>query len=57
MTGEQVRVFTPTQLRTLRGENNSRICLSIKGVVYDVSQSRHLYGPGNSTLIPLMLTS
>lgn len=54
MAREQVRVFTPTQLRALRGENNSRICLSIKGVVYDVSQSRHLYGPGNSASIHLL---
>ncbi|KAL1978546.1 hypothetical protein VTN31DRAFT_1405 [Thermomyces dupontii] len=40
------RTFTPTTLLPYNGANGAPIYIAIRGKVYDVTPSRHFYGPG-----------
>lgn len=39
------RTFTPTTLLPYNGTNGAPIYIAIRGKVYDVTPSRHFYGP------------
>ncbi len=41
-----MREFSREELRELVGKDGGRICMAIKGRVYDVSGGRAFYGPG-----------
>jgi predicted heme/steroid binding protein len=43
------RDYTPEDLQLYNGDNPARpLLLSFKGVVFDVSESPHFYGPGSN---------
>jgi membrane-associated progesterone receptor component len=43
------RVFTPTELAHYKGgDGEGPLYLAVKGTVYDVSEKRGMYGPGQS---------
>ncbi|KAI8073675.1 cytochrome b5-like heme/steroid binding domain-containing protein [Thamnidium elegans] len=39
--------YTPVDLLPFDGNNDSRILMGVNGSVYDVTQGRNFYGPGN----------
>jgi len=45
---EPLRDFTVEQLREFNGENDSKIYISLRGVVYDCSSAQEHYGVGSS---------
>ncbi|KAK9454478.1 cytochrome b5-like heme/steroid binding domain-containing protein [Dipodascopsis uninucleata] len=44
----QDRVFTPEELRKYDGVESDKIYVAVKGVVFDVSHKRDVYGPQKS---------
>jgi len=43
------RVFTPEELRQYDGKDEAKpVYVAIKGVVFDVSSKRNVYGPGQT---------
>jgi membrane-associated progesterone receptor component len=47
---EEFKDYTLKELRKFDGKEGSRIYIAVKAHVFDVTVSRHLYGPGTAIL-------
>lgn len=50
MRASQLPTYTSAELLSYDGSEEGPIYVAIKGILYDVTASRHLYGPGRGAV-------